>query len=175
MLSQSYVLNRLETHGSARLQWPVAAAERVAVVELRGETLCMRMRRVLFFEQSLRLSTIVNTQVQWCAFDSPFISCISGHGLVAFRLDGAPEIVSRDSSSSTGPSVPPQISLPRLVAWSKQSQFHVVARGDLFNAITFASCAVEVTESPLVLGLRADSDAEGDGRLLSRIWRLVVP
>lgn len=179
LLSGSYVWNKIEARRSTHLEWPVAASERVAVVELRGETLCFRMRRVLFFEPTLELSTIINLQAQWCAFESPFISCISGHGLVAFRLDGTPELVSRDSNASDSAresgGVLRSRSMSRLVAWSRDSKFRTIAKGDLFNAITFASCAIEVVESPLVLGLRADSESESDGRLLARILRLVVP
>jgi hypothetical protein len=175
LLSRSYIWNRLDVHGSAHLEWPVPATEHVAVVELRGETLCVRMRRLLFFEPSLQMSTIVNTQVQWCAFDSPFVSCISGHGLVAFRMDGPPEFVSRQLNPTITTEVPKSISLARLVAWSRDSKFRTVAKGDIFNAVTFASCAVEVVESSLVIGLRGDSEVESDGRLLSRVWRLVVP
>ena len=111
LLSGSYVWNRVDAHRSTRLQWPVPATERLVAVELRGETLCVRMRRIQFFEPSLRLSTIVNMQVQWCAFDSPLISCISGHGIVAFRVDGSPEIVSREPGTPEAEHSPPCLSL----------------------------------------------------------------
>ena len=93
VLTNTYHLNRI-TPG-AGLVWPVRAPTRIVVVELRGERLCLRMRHLAFFERPLRLSTIVNAQIPWAAFESPPITCIEGHGRVGLRVDGEPMLLAR--------------------------------------------------------------------------------
>ena len=86
LLTGMYVLNRLRP--SPQMIWPVKAPEHIAVVELRGERICFRMRNLAFFEQGLQFSTIVNAQITQAAIHNasvaveyPAMSRI--HGIVA--------------------------------------------------------------------------------------------
>ena len=97
LLTGTYVLNRLRP--SPQMIWPVKAPERIAVVELRGERICFRMRNLAFFEQGLQFSTIVNAQIPWLSFESPLVTCLTGNGRVGIRIDGAPDCVAASPSA----------------------------------------------------------------------------
>ena len=97
LLTGMYVLNRLRP--SPQMIWPVKAPEHIAVVELRGERICFRMRNLAFFEQGLQFSTIVNAQIPWLSFESPLVTCLTGNGRVGIRIDGAPDCVAASPSA----------------------------------------------------------------------------
>jgi hypothetical protein len=180
VLTNTYHLNRI-THG-AGLVWPVRAPTRIVVVELRGELLCLRMRHLAFFERPLRLSTIVNAQIPWAAFESPLITCIEGHGRVGLRVDGEPMLLARGADAA----VPrgdeelaarpiPEVNLPRLAAWCADTRLSITVEPGYSNAVLVAAATAEITHSSLVVAAREDGAEVGSGTLLSRIARLVIP
>lgn len=190
VLTNAYHLNRIAP--AAGLSWPVRAPARIVVVELRGERLCVRMRHLAFFERSLQLSTIVNAQIPWAAFESPLVTCIEGHGRVGLRVEGEPMLLSRRNELG-GPGTDrdaggdrralgdrasdavPQVNLPRLAAWSADTRLEIAVEPGYSNAVLVAAATAEITHSSLVVAAREDGAEVGSGTLLSRIARLVIP
>ncbi len=173
LLTGLYVLNRFDPKSktaNAPLLWPVRAPERIAVVELRDEQLCFRMRNLAFFEQGLRLSTIVNVQVPWLAFESPLITRISGSGRVGIRIDGTPDCIAADPALGA-----PQISLHRLAAWSTDTRFSLDVAPGYANTVLVAPPAAIVRSSSLVIAGRDDGEAVGTAGLAMRVSRLIIP
>ena len=168
LLTRMYVLNRFRPRSDA--QWPVRAPERIAVVELRGERLCLRMRQLVFFEESLQLSTIVNAQVPWVSFESPLITCLSGTGRVGLRIDGAPDCIAH-----AGDGAAPHVNLLRLAAWSADTRFGIAVEPGYANTVLVAPAAAVVRSSALVVAGRDDGDTVGVSGLLHRVARLIVP
>ena len=170
ILTNTYHLNRIAP--AAGLVWPVRAPTRIVVIELRGERLCFRMRQLAFFERSLRLSTIVNTQLPWASFESPLITCIEGHGRVGLRIEGDPLLVSREAGSGGDA---PHINLPRLAAWTADTRLEIRVEPGYLNTVLVAATTAEITRAQLVVSAREDGAAVGSATLLGRLARLVVP
>lgn len=169
LLTRMYVLNRFRPRADA--QWPVRAPERIAVVELRGERVCVRMRNLVFFEESLRLSTIFNAQVPWVSFESPLITCLSGTGRIGLRIDGAPDCIAH----AGGGRAAPHVNLLRLAAWSADTRFGIAVEPGYANTVLVAPAAAVVRSSALVVAGRDDGDTVGVSGLLHRVARLIVP
>jgi len=173
LLTGMYVLNRVDPKSrgaNAPLLWPVRAPERIAVVELRDEQLCFRMRNLAFFEEGLRLSTIVNTQAPWLAFESPLITKVSGSGRVGIRIDGTPDCLAADPAPNA-----PHISLHRLAAWSADTRFGLDVAPGYANTVLVAPAAAIVRSSSLVIAGRDDDEAVGTAGLAMRVGRLIIP
>jgi len=175
LLNSSYVWNRYHPDSDTKDVWPIEAAESVVVIELKGETVCFRMANLVFFDSSIRLQTIVNSQLCWAAFDSPFIATASGHGRLAFRIKGAPithggSREQADIESRSGRVVP-----SRMVAWSSDTVLAPAVHGGIFNAWTFAEVAYRVEQTSLMLELRREGGDSSDLSLLSRVARLFIP
>jgi hypothetical protein len=168
LLTGMYVLHRIQP--CSELIWPVRAPERIAVINLRDERLCFRMRNLVFFEEGLRLSTIVNTQVPWLSFESPLITCLSGSGRVGIRIDGQADCV---DGVTTNP--PPHINLLRLAAWSADTRFGIAVEPGYSNMVLVAPASALVRSSSLVIAGRSDDEAVGTSGLLQRIARLITP
>lgn len=165
-----YALNRVKVGSSS--SWPLRAPGRAALVTLRtGEALCFRMRRLLFFEPSVRLSTILNLQPQWMAYAMPTISRVEGPGLVAFSCESDAEAISggpgtlRDAGGTAD----------RLIAWSTQSRLRIRGKPTDNNVLTAAAPICQVIESPLVLRSRAAGIAESELGIVGRLLQLVLP
>jgi hypothetical protein len=173
--SQSYVWNRISLEPSQRTEWPVVRPESVALIELRGETVCFRMRNLAFFEPSIRLSTIVSSQLGWAAFESPCIASASGHGRLAFRFEGAPIVHFRREQQDGVGDQPVEIMPGRVVVWSADSEFTPVVKRGVFNAWTFAEPGYRVERTSLLLELGRDEDTNSDASVLARVARLIVP
>ena len=131
LLTRMYVLNRLRPN--ADMTWPIRAPERIAIVELRNERLCFRMRNLVFFEQGLRLSTIVNVQMPWLSFESPLVTCLSGSGRVGIRIDGQPDCLQAIQSDPS-----PYVNMLRLAAWSADTRFAVAVEPGYANMVLVA-------------------------------------
>jgi hypothetical protein len=173
LLTQMYFLNRIDPTSSrvrSPLIWPVKAPGRIAIVELRDEDICFRMRNLAFFEEGLRLSTIVNAQVPWLAFESPLITRISGTGRVGIRIDGQ-----ADCFASTPTHSPPHINLLRLAAWSCDTRLGFDVERGYSNTVLVAPATAIVHSSSLVIAGRDDNEGIGTAGLLMRIGRLIVP
>lgn len=173
LLTRMYVLNRFDPRSrraNSPLIWPVRAPERIAIVELRDEHLCFRMRNLAFFEEGLRLSTIVNAQVPWLAFESPLITRLSGTGRVGIRIDGQPDCLASAPTHS-----PPHVNMLRLAAWSGDTRLGVDVAPGYSNTVLVAPAAAVVRSSSLVIAGRDDGEAVGAAGLLQRIGRLIVP
>jgi len=173
LLTGMYVLNRVDPKSrgaNAPLLWPVRAPERIAVVELRDEQLCFRMRNLAFFEEGLRLSTIVNTQAPWLAFESPLITKVSGSGRVGIQIDGTPDCLAADPAPNA-----PHISLHRLAAWSTDTRFGLDVAPGYANTVLVAPAAAIVRSSSLVIAGRDDDEAVGTAGLAMRVGRLIIP
>jgi len=173
LLTGYYVLNRFDSKSrtaNVPLLWPIRAPDRVAVVELRDEQLCFRMRNLAFFEEGLRLSTIVNAQAPWLAFESPLITRISGSGRVGIRIDGTPDCI----SATPGPTAP-HISLHRLAAWSTDTRFGLDVAPGYANTVLVAPAAAIVRSSSLVIAGRDDEKVVGTAGLAMRVGRLIIP
>lgn len=173
--SQSYVWNRMTLGPASNAEWPVVRPESVAVIELRGESVCFRMKSLLFFEPSIQLRTIVNSHLGWAAFESPFIASASGHGRIAFRFDGAPSVHVRDRLETASGQVPAEVLPGRMVVWSADSEFTPVVKGGVFNAWTFAEPAYRVERTSLLLELGRDAETASDASVLASVARLIVP
>ena len=173
LLTRMYVLNRFEPKSlrtNSRLMWPVRAPDRIAVVELRAERLCFRMRNLAFFEEGLQLSTIVNAQVPWLAFESPLITCLSGSGRVGIRIDGEPDCL---AAAPTRPA--PHVNMLRLAAWSGDTRLAVDVEPGYSNTVLVAPAAAVVRSSSLVIAGRDDGETVGATGLVQRIGRLITP
>jgi len=173
LLTGMYVLNRVDPKSrgaNAPLLWPVRAPERIAVVELRDEQLCFRMRNLAFFEEGLRLSTIVNTQAPWLAFESPLITKVSGSGRVGIQIDGTPDCLAADPAPNA-----PHISLHRLAAWSTDTRFGLDVAPGYANTVLVAPAAAIVRSSSLVIAGRDDEETVGTAGLAMRVGRLIIP
>lgn len=173
LLARMYVLNRFDPksrRANSPLIWPVRAPERIAIVELRDEHLCFRMRNLAFFEEGLRLSTIVNVQVPWLAFESPLITRLSGTGRVGIRIDGEPDCLSAVSEQH-----PPHVNMLRLAAWSGDTRLGVDVAPGYSNTVLVAPAAAIVRSSSLVIAGRDDGETVGTAGLLQRIGRLITP
>lgn len=168
LLTRMYVMNRC--HPRTGMNWPVRSPERIAVVELQDERLCFRMRHLVFFEETLRLSTIANLQIPWLPFESPLITCLSGRGRVGIRIEGEPDCVSSDASTAS-----PHINFDRLAAWSADTRFGISVAPGYANAILIAPATAVVRSSSLVIAGRDDQEAVGAGDLFRRVKRLIVP
>jgi len=173
LLTGMYVLNRVDPKSrgaNAPLLWPVRAPERIAVVELRDEQLCFRMRNLAFFEEGLRLSTIVNTQAPWLAFESPLITKVSGSGRVGIQIDGTPDCLAADPAPNA-----PHISLHRLAAWSTDTRFGLDVAPGYANTVLVAPAAAIVRSSSLVIAGRDVDEDVGTAGLAMRVGRLIIP
>ena len=168
LLTQMYVLNRLRPGPDT--VWPIRAPERIAVIELRGEKICFRMRHLAFFEEGLQLSTIVNTQIPWLSFESPLLTCLAGHGRVGIRIDGEPDCLAPSHSD-----VSPHVNLLRLAAWATDTRLGVAVEPGYANSILVAPAAAVVHTSSLVVCGRDDGETVGAPGLLKRIARLITP
>jgi len=173
--SQSYVWNRIALRPGGKTEWPVVKPDSIAVIELRGESICFRMRNLVFFEPSIRLGTIVNSQLGWAAFESPFIASASGHGRLAFRFDGAPSVhVCSEFEKASGQ--PLAVVLPgRMVVWSADSEFTPIVKRGAFNAWTFAEPGYRIERTSLVLELGRDADGRSDASVFASAARLIIP
>ena len=168
LLTGTYVLNRLRP--SPQMIWPVKAPERIAVVELRGERICFRMRNLAFFEQGLQFSTIVNAQIPWLSFESPLVTCLTGNGRVGIRINGAPDCVAASTSARA-----PHVNLLRLAAWSADTRLGVAVEPGYENTVLVAPATADVRSSSLVIAGRDDEETVGAAGLLWRIGRLITP
>jgi hypothetical protein len=174
VLAGRYMLRQVRVDQGRR--WPIQRPEHVAVVDLQGETLCFRMRKLLFFEPSLRLSTIANLQPQWLAFEMPTIPCISGHGLVAFSVGSDAAVLSAGDSEGLQhhPSTE-QATLDRLVAWSTDTQLCIDAASGWNNLLTYAPPGCSATAGSLVIVSRAHGENDSDLGVFARLLRFVLP
>jgi len=172
LTSFSYVWNRIQFEADRTTYWPVPSPQFVAVIELRGDTICFRMPQLLYFEPSIQLGTKVNLQLPWVSFESPFISYASGFGRIAFRIDGGADPISREPKG--GMSMP-RILVSRMVAWSSDTELQMEVPPGTFNAVTFSSVAARVVKSSIVLASRGDRAVDSDATLLGRVLRFVVP
>jgi len=173
--SRSYVWNRLALAPGEQAEWPVVRPECVAVLELRGEAVCFRMRSLVYFEPSIRLGTIVNSQLGWAAFESPCIASASGHGRLAFLFEGAPIVHVRDERAIAAGPQPVEVLPGRMVVWSSDSEFTPVVKRGVFNAWTFAEPGYRIERTSLVLELGRDADGRSDASVLASVARLIVP
>ncbi len=165
LLTGTYIMRR-----DANIQsWPVSAPQYVAVVELKGERMCFHVRNLLFFTPELRLRTIVDAQMPWMCFESPFITCIEGHGHVAFLIKGEPRTIARDANST----VPEDIRLSRWVAWAADTKVSVRVKPGWKNAVTAAPGSAFIRSTSLMLGAKQDTDVASDLRIWSRFATLI--
>lgn len=173
LLSRMYVLNRFDPESqrtSPQMIWLVRAPERIAVIELCDERLCFRMRNLAFFEEGLRLSTIVNAQVPWLAFESPLITCLSGSGRVGIRIDGQPDCLDAVPTQRA-----PHVNMLRLAAWSSDTRLGVDVASGYSNMVLVAPATAVVRSSSLVIAGRDDGESVSATGLLQRIGRLITP
>jgi len=175
LLTRSYVWNRYHPESETKDLWPIEPAESVVVIDLRGETICFRMASLVFFDSSIKLRTIVNSQLCWAAFESPFIATASGFGRLAFRIKGAPIIHGGAPERSSVESRSGRVVPSRMVAWSSDTVLVPAVYGGVFNAWTFAEVAYRVEQTSLMLELRREGGVASDASLLSRVARLFVP
>ena len=175
LLTRSYVWNRYHPDSETKDLWPIEPAESLAVIDLKGETICFRMQSLVFFESSIKLQTIVNTQLCWAAFESPFIATASGHGRLAFRIKGAPVVHGNCPEQASVGSHSARVVPSRMVAWSSDTVLAPVVHGGIFNAWTFAEVAYRIEQTSLMLELRRENGVSSDASLLSRVARLFVP
>ena len=175
LLTRSYVWNRYHSDPGSKDLWPIEPAESVVVIELQGETICFRMPNLVFFDSSIKFQTIVNAQLCWAAFESPFIATASGYGRLAFRIKGVPIIHGgpREQADIESPSA--RVVPSRMVAWSSDTVLAPVVHGGIFNAWTFAEVAYRIEQTSLLLELRREGGVASDASLLSRAARLFIP
>ena len=169
LLTGTFLMNRYDL-GCAVDRWRFAAPYQVIVVDLKGETLCFRMKSLVFFEAGLKLHTKINTQVAWMCLDSPFIASVSGFGRIAFRVNGNPAIVTQDSTKAATDSV----QILRLIAWSDDSRFILRPVGGFINMALFAPISAEVEASAMVITESSDTDGGSEISIFSRVLSLVL-
>lgn len=168
LFSRRYILTRFEPR--ADMEWPIRAPTRIAVVQLRGERLCFRMHNLAFFEETLQLSTVVNTQVPWLSFESPLVPCISGTGRVGICIDGQPECLAPSMDAKL-----PKVNMLRLAAWADDSRFGIEVAPGYANTVLVAAPGAMVCTSSLVIAGRDDPTSVGPADLIWRAARLFVP
>lgn len=168
ILSRMYLLNYHRPR--AEMVWRVKSPSRIVVVDLREERLCVRMRHLVFFEEGLRLSTIVNAQVPWLSFESPLVTCLSGTGRVGVRVDGQVECI-----AAREPQEQRNVNLLRLAAWSADTRLGVAVEPGYGNTVLVAPAVAVVRSSSLVIADRADDEPVGASGYLRRLGQLVVP
>ena len=169
LLTGTFLMNRYDL-GCAVDRWRFAAPYQVIVVDLKGETLCFRMKSLVFFEAGLKLHTKINTQVAWMCLDSPFIASVSGFGRIAFRVNGNPDIGTKDSTKAATDSV----QILRLIAWSDDSRFILRPVGGFINMALFAPISAEVEASAMVITESSDTDGGSEISIFSRVLSLVL-
>ena len=128
------------------------------------------MKSLVFFEAGLKLHTKINTQVAWMCLDSPFIASVSGFGRIAFRVNGNPDIGTKDSTKAATDSV----QILRLIAWSDDSRFILRPVGGFINMALFAPISAEVEASAMVITESSDTDGGSEISIFSRVLSLVL-
>lgn len=144
----------------ARAVLKVPGPDRVLVIPTAGATTCFRMERLVFFSESVVLSTAVNLSIPWIACESPFVCRASGHGWIGLRIRGDCEVIGRDRLALG----PVKTRLPMLVAWSDDAVLHLVQSGRWIDAVLGSEGSCTIQDGSLVVF--AD-DAAARGRRTS--------
>lgn len=168
LITGTYLLRRVNPLPEST--WPVRAPQRIVVVHLKGERLAVRMRSLAFFEEGLRLSTILNLQIPWMSFESPLITCLTGTGRVGIRIDGPVDCIACDEQSA-----PARVNLLRLAAWSNDTVMGVEVEPGYANTVLCAPAAALIKRGQLAVAGRDDDETTGTLGFMFRLSRLVVP
>lgn len=165
------IAHRRWCFGRAATAFQVNASDGAQYVEctLRSaDEVCFHYEFLMGFTNSIKLATIVNTQLASIYALAPTYSVAKGPGRLLFRLPGSPTILEH---AEDVPTVSPEL----LVAWARDCVFELTCSEGLSN-FYFARPSLKVVAGTfLIQNADIATESASLGRLFTYIKRLLRP